>query len=100
MKVSKLLVVFSTVVLLFTISFTRARAENISIRSETMVRFFERDTSSKTDALIVPAYQYLQLDVGEPGENSGVEDASGPASSPSERSRLRDPNQTRSIIRP
>ncbi|KPK22866.1 MAG: hypothetical protein AMJ61_16685 [Desulfobacterales bacterium SG8_35_2] len=55
--------------LLFTISITEIRAENISIRSETMVRFFERDTTSKTDALIVPAYQYLQIDVGEPGEN-------------------------------
>jgi hypothetical protein len=69
MKVSKLLVVFSTVVFLFTISFTEARAANISIRSETMVRFFERDTTSKTDALIVPAYEYLQFDVGEPGVN-------------------------------
>jgi len=69
MKVVKLLVVFPAAILLFSISIHTAKAANISIRSETMVRFYERDTISKTDALIVPAYEFLELDWGEPGIN-------------------------------
>jgi hypothetical protein len=44
-------------------------AGNIGIRSETIVRFLERDTRSETDALIIPVYEYLQIDLGEPGVN-------------------------------
>ena len=69
MKVGKLLVVFLSVFLLFSNYLDTAKAADVSIRSETMVRFFERDTSSKTDALIVPAYQFLEIDWGEPGVN-------------------------------
>ena len=60
-----------TVAILVSVTLPRSSsaAENFSVRSETLFRFFERDTSSKTDALIVPAYEYLQLDIGEPGVN-------------------------------
>jgi len=39
----------------------RYRAE---VSSETLLRAFERDTDKKKDALVVPAYQYLRLDLG------------------------------------
>jgi hypothetical protein len=77
MKANKLLVVFYTVVLLFSYSIETAKAANISIRSETMVRFFERNTRSKNDALIVPAYQFLEIDWGETGVNSLTFHANG-----------------------
>jgi hypothetical protein len=64
-------VLVGTVAILVSVTLPRSSsaAENFSIRSETLFRFFERDTSSKTDALIVPAYEYLQLDIGESGVN-------------------------------
>jgi hypothetical protein len=69
MKIGKLLVVFLSIILLFPNYLKTAKAANVNIRSETMIRFLERDTSSKTDALIVPAYQFLEIDWGEPGIN-------------------------------
>jgi len=77
MKVGKLLLVFLSVFLLSLIFFNKARAANISIRSETMTRFFERDTSSETDALIIPAYEFLQVDIGKPGINALTFHANG-----------------------
>jgi hypothetical protein len=69
MKVGKLLLVFLSVFLLFSNYFDTAKAVNVSIRSETMVRFFERDTTSENDALIAPLYQFLEIDIGEQGVN-------------------------------
>ena len=77
MKIGKLLIVFLSVFLLFPIFFDNAQAANFSIRSETMARFFERDTNSETDALIVPAYEFLQIDIGEPGINTLTFHANG-----------------------
>jgi hypothetical protein len=39
-------------------------ANNVDIKSESIIRFLERDTPSENDALVVPAYEYLQLDIG------------------------------------
>lgn len=36
----------------------------VEISSETIFRAFERDTDKQDDALVVPAYQYLRLDLG------------------------------------
>lgn len=77
MKIGKLLIVFLSVFLLFPIFFDNAQAANFSIRSETMARFYERDTVSETDALIVPAYEFLQIDIGEPGVNNLTFHANG-----------------------
>ncbi len=54
-----------------------ASADNISIRSESIVRFLERDTTAETDALVVPAYEYLQFDIGESGESAITFHANG-----------------------
>ncbi|MBW2477611.1 MAG: hypothetical protein JRE63_09855, partial [Deltaproteobacteria bacterium] len=43
---------------------------DVSIQSDTLLRVFERDTASEEDAMVVPGYEYLQVDVGalaEPG---------------------------------
>jgi hypothetical protein len=37
-----------------------------SLVSETIIRGFERDTVDKNDVLVLPVYQYLQLDYGQP----------------------------------
>ncbi len=34
--------------------------------SETIIRGYERDTLEKNDALVLPVYQYLQIDYGQP----------------------------------
>ena len=38
--------------------------QNVNIKSESLVRFLERDTVSENNALIVPAYEYLNFDIG------------------------------------
>ena len=38
---------------------------NVSVHSQTLVRGFERDTVDKEDALVLPVYQYVGLDVGD-----------------------------------
>ena len=38
-------------------------ADEIVIKSETLLRFLERDTITDNDALIVPAYEYIQFDI-------------------------------------
>ena len=42
-----------------------------SLEAETILRGFERDTVEKNDVLVVPIYQYLQLDYGKP-EGDGL----------------------------
>lgn len=37
----------------------------VRFASETLFRVFERDTETEEDALVVPGYEYLQLDAGE-----------------------------------
>ncbi|MDT8422015.1 MAG: hypothetical protein RQ754_16425, partial [Desulfuromonadales bacterium] len=37
----------------------------ISLKSDTIFRFFERDTASEQDAAVLPGYEYLQLDGGQ-----------------------------------
>ena len=59
MKVGKLLVVFSTVVLLFFIFLDKAPAATFSGRSSTVIEWFE-DASDET---AVPVYEYLLLNV-------------------------------------
>lgn len=41
-----------------------ARASEVQIASDTLVRVFERDTSKENDVLVVPVYEYLRLDAG------------------------------------
>ncbi len=41
-----------------------ADAANLHLQSDTLFRFFERDTSTKDDVFVAPAYEYLQADVG------------------------------------
>jgi hypothetical protein len=36
----------------------------MQIKSDTLLRLFERDTSSKDDASVIPGYEYLQVDAG------------------------------------
>ncbi len=43
-----------------------ASAAQLSFTSDTIIRFFERDTSAKEDAQVIPIYEYLQLDYGDP----------------------------------
>jgi hypothetical protein len=40
-------------------------AADVTIRSETMVRLFERDTSAGADQKVLPLYEYVQVDAGE-----------------------------------
>jgi len=45
-------------------------AAELNFQSDTIVRGFERDTATQTDAGVVPVYEYLQVDAGtldEPG---------------------------------
>jgi hypothetical protein len=37
----------------------------VQIKSDTILRLFERDTSSEEDATVLPGYEYLQVDAGE-----------------------------------
>lgn len=47
-----------------------SQAATYDIHSETLVRILERDTASEQDALVVPAYEYLRFDIGDPYESS------------------------------
>lgn len=40
-------------------------AAELQIKSDTIFRLFERDTSSEDDAAVLPGYEYLQVDAGE-----------------------------------
>jgi hypothetical protein len=42
-----------------------AFSAEVSIRSDTIIRAFSRDTATKRDALVLPGYEYLQLDAGQ-----------------------------------
>jgi hypothetical protein len=52
------------VVLAFPVGTSRVFAAEVHVQSDTLVRVFERDTVSGTDQLVVPGYEYLQLDLG------------------------------------
>lgn len=43
-------------------------ALELTVRSDTLVRGFERDTAAQTGAAVVPIYEYLQIDAENPGE--------------------------------
>ncbi len=43
-------------------------AVELTVHSDTLLRFFERDTATEKDATVLPVYEYLQLDVENPGE--------------------------------
>jgi hypothetical protein len=47
---------------------SQVRAAEVSFKSDTILRGFERDTVQSTGAAVVPAYEYLQVDVETPGE--------------------------------
>lgn len=42
-----------------------ALGAEVQFKSDTIFRLFERDTVDEEDALVLPGYQYLQLDAGE-----------------------------------
>ena len=46
-------------------------AAEVSIQSDTLVRGFQRDTATDEDVLVLPVYEYLQVDVGS-AENSNM----------------------------
>jgi len=39
-------------------------AQEVQVRSDTLFRFFERDTATAEDVMVAPVYEYLQLDYG------------------------------------
>lgn len=39
-------------------------ATEVQIKSDTLLRMFQRDTSDKDDATVLPGYEYLQVDAG------------------------------------
>lgn len=41
-----------------------AAAQGVLVRSDTLFRFFERDTAATADSKVAPLYEYLQLDYG------------------------------------
>lgn len=41
-----------------------AAAQGVQVRSDTIMRFFERETAANQDVLVAPLYEYLQLDYG------------------------------------
>ncbi len=43
-------------------------AVEINFQSDTLLRAFERDTSTKKDAAVLPMYEYLRLDIASPDE--------------------------------
>jgi hypothetical protein len=57
------------VVLMFCGPLTATAAE-LSIQSNTLLRGFERDTVSENDAMVMPLYEYLQIDMEEIGTSS------------------------------
>jgi hypothetical protein len=56
--------IFALILLLGTLPAYSFGAE-VQIKSDTIFRFFERDTSSEDDAAVLPGYEYLQIDAGE-----------------------------------
>jgi hypothetical protein len=45
-------------------------AAQVSVQSDTLLRVFQRDTATDTDASVIPVYEYMQVDIGtadEPG---------------------------------
>jgi hypothetical protein len=44
-----------------------AAAADLNIQSDTLLRGFERDTASETDAMVMPVYEYLQFDMEDIG---------------------------------
>lgn len=68
---------FAVALLLHVIAPTMATAGTTSLRAESLVRFLERDTVTENDALVTPAYLYLQFDSGTPGENDLTFHANG-----------------------
>lgn len=78
MSTNKLLnVLTSFLMFVFVVPGSLLAAETLTIRSESIVRFMERDTIAETDALVVPAYEYLQIDIGESGESAMTFHANG-----------------------
>jgi len=47
---------------------TQILAAELTFRSDTILRGFERDTATKSDAAVVPLYEYLQIDAETPNE--------------------------------
>jgi len=45
-----------------------ASALEMRFKADTLLRGFERDTATKTDATVLPIYEYFQADVETPGE--------------------------------
>lgn len=43
-------------------------AVELNVKSDTLLRFFERDTATEKDATVMPVYEYLQLDIETPDE--------------------------------
>lgn len=43
-------------------------AAEVSIKSDTLLRIFERDTTAGSDETVLPGYEYLQLDIDTPDE--------------------------------
>lgn len=52
-------------VLLLGVTPVCAFGADINFKSDTIFRFFERDTADKKDAAVLPGYEYLQLDAGQ-----------------------------------
>jgi len=46
-------------------------ADSLHFQSDTILRYFERDTTKGTDQQVFPAYQYFSLDTGK-GESGGL----------------------------
>ena len=44
-------------------------AAEISVKSDTLFRAFERDTATEEDAAVIPLYEYLQIDVENPDQS-------------------------------
>lgn len=54
----------TVVVLLLLVLPALAAAQGVQVRSDTLFRFFERDTAVSEDHRVAPLYEYLQLDYG------------------------------------
>lgn len=57
------LVLFAGLIMLLALPVASSAIE-LSIQSDTILRGFERDTSSGSDEAVSPGYEYLQLDIG------------------------------------
>jgi len=47
-------------------------AADMEWRSESIIRFYERDTTSSTDIKVIPIYEYLELDMRNVSNNEGI----------------------------